>query len=182
MERTDQRNMTPARLRRTGGPTGPGAPATPFPSDRRVTRRPPSEAGPDAGSAHRAQAGPRDGPAPVLLADGLLTERLGLDVPQDTRVVVTDYEIPPGGSLPWHYHEGRVVAVVTAGVLTRTLADGSECVTPAGGCIVEPVGPRGVHMAENRAADPLRICALFFLPRGAALSTRADPPDAAAGP
>ncbi|MFG2576447.1 cupin domain-containing protein [Streptomyces sp. NPDC048481] len=180
MERTDQRNMTPARLRRPVGPTGPGAPAAhPLPSDRRVTRRPPAEARPAAGPAHRAEAGPRDGPAPVLLADGLLTERLALEAPRETRVVVTDYEIEPGGSLPWHYHEGRVVAVVTAGVLTRTLADGSECVTPAGGCIVEPVGPQGVHMAENREPDPLRICAMFFLPRGAALSTRADPPHSA---
>lgn len=114
---------------------------------------------------------------PALLADGLLTERLALAVPKDTRVVVADYEISPGGSLPWHYHEGRVVAVVTAGVLTRTLADGSECVTPAGGCIVEPVGPQGVHRAENREPEPLRICALFFLPQGSPLSTRADPPD-----
>lgn len=173
--------MPPARLRRTAGPSGPGAPASLLPSDRRVTRRPPAEAGPAAEPSLRAQAGPRDGPAPTVLADGLLAERLTLNAPRDTRVVVTDYEIPPGGSLPWHYHEGRVVAVVTAGVLTRTLADGSECETPAGGCIVEPVGPRGVHMAENRERDPLRICALFFLPRGAALSTRADPPVAVAG-
>ncbi|WP_329223270.1 cupin domain-containing protein [Streptomyces sp. NBC_01485] len=119
-------------------------------------------------------------PVPALLADGLLTERLALAVPEDTRVVVADYEVPPGGSLPWHYHEGRVVAVVTAGVLTRTLADGSECVTPAGGCIVEPVGPQGVHRAENREPEPLRICALFFLPRGSPLSTRAEPPDGVA--
>ncbi|WP_327320013.1 cupin domain-containing protein [Streptomyces sp. NBC_01235] len=119
-------------------------------------------------------------PVPALLADGLLTERLALAVPEATRVVVTDYEIPPGGSLPWHYHEGRVVAVVTAGVLTRTLADGSECVTPAGGCVVEPVGPQGVHMAQNREREPLRICALFFLPQGRPLSTRAEPPAAVA--
>ncbi|MEH0548792.1 cupin domain-containing protein [Streptomyces sp. B21-105] len=124
--------------------------------------------------------GPAAEPSPVLLADGLLTERLALAAPEGTRVVVADYEIPPGGSLPWHYHDGRVVAVVRAGVLTRTLADGSECVTPAGGCIVEPVGPQGVHMAENRESGPLRICALFFLPLDCALSTRAEPPPAAA--
>ncbi|WP_328476911.1 cupin domain-containing protein [Streptomyces sp. NBC_00377] len=124
-----------------------------------------------------AGALPTDEPLPALLADGLLTERLALAVPEDTRVVVADYEIAPGRSLPWHYHEGRVVAVVTAGVLTRTLADGSECVTPAGGCIVEPVGPQGVHMAENREPETLRICALFFLPQGSPLSTRAEPPD-----
>ncbi|QJT05951.1 cupin domain-containing protein [Streptomyces asoensis] len=122
------------------------------------------------------EARPTAEPVPTLLADGLLTERLALAAPENTRVVVADYEIPPGHSLPWHYHEGRVVAVVTAGVLTRTLADGSECVTPTGGCIVEPVGPRGVHMAENREPEPLRICALFFLPQGSPLSTRAEPP------
>ncbi|WP_406005230.1 cupin domain-containing protein [Streptomyces sp. NBC_00637] len=121
-------------------------------------------------------ARPTAEPVPALLADGLLTERLALAVPEDSRVVVADYEIPPGHSLPWHYHEGRVVAVVTAGVLTRTLADGSECVTPTGGAIVEPVGPQGVHMAENREPEPLRICALFFLPQGSPLSTRAEPP------
>ncbi|MEU9431244.1 cupin domain-containing protein [Streptomyces sp. NPDC048252] len=124
----------------------------------------------------RPIAEPTAEPAPTLLADGLLTERLALAAPENTRVVVADYEIPPGHSLPWHYHEGRVVAVVTAGVLTRTLADGSECVTPTGGCIVEPVGPQGVHMAENREPEPLRICALFFLPQDSPLSTRADPP------
>ncbi|MGW0944859.1 cupin domain-containing protein [Streptomyces sp. NPDC002623] len=143
MERTDQRNMTPARLRRTAGPTTVE-------------------------------------PVPTLLADGVLTEELALAVPEGTRVAVANYAIAPGGSLPWHYHEGRVVAVVTAGVLTRTLADGSECVTPAGGCIVEPVGPQGVHMAENREPEPLHICALFFLPQGSALSTRAEPPEALA--
>ncbi|MDQ0585104.1 cupin domain-containing protein [Streptomyces rishiriensis] len=121
-------------------------------------------------------ARPTAEPVPALLADGLLTERLALAVPENTRVVVAEYEIPPGHSLPWHYHEGRVVAVVTAGVLTRTLADGSECVTPTGGCIVEPVGPQGVHMAENREPEPLHLCALFFLPRGSELSTRAEPP------
>ncbi|OQR60350.1 hypothetical protein B6E66_30325 [Streptomyces maremycinicus] len=115
-------------------------------------------------------------PVPSLLADGLLTERLALAVPENTRVVVAEYDIPPGHSLPWHYHEGRVVAVVTAGVLTRTLSDGSECVTPTGGCIVEPVGPQGVHRAENREPEPLRLCALFFLPQGSPLSTRAAPP------
>lgn len=161
--------MTPARLRRTAGPTGPRRSWPPtVPDDHRVNRPSPVE------------DRPADEPVPALLADGLLTERLALDVPEDSRVVVTDYEIPPGGSLPWHYHEGRVVAVVTAGVLTRTLADGSECVTPAGGCIVEPVGPQGVHRAENREREPLRICALFFLAQGAPLSTRAEPPDAVA--
>ncbi|MDQ0956841.1 quercetin dioxygenase-like cupin family protein [Streptomyces sp. B4I13] len=164
--------MTPADLPDTAGPGGlrrarrPGPPAAP--GDRRVNCRPP------VGSRAAAE------PAPVLLADGLLTERLALAAPEGTRVVVADYEIPPGGTLPWHYHDGRVVAVVTAGVLTRTLADGSECVTPTGACIVEPVGPQGVHMAENRGSGPLRICALFFLPRDCALSTRADPPAAAA--
>ncbi|MFJ9024867.1 cupin domain-containing protein [Streptomyces sp. NPDC102259] len=123
------------------------------------------------------EARPTAEPVPTLLADGLLTERLALAAPENTRVVVADYEIPPGHSLPWHYHVGRVVAVVTAGVLTRTLADGSECVTRTGGCIVEPVGPRGVHMAENREPEPLRICALFFLPQDSPLSTRAEPPD-----
>jgi quercetin dioxygenase-like cupin family protein len=160
------------------GPTGPGSPASLLPSDRRAARRPPAAPRPAAEPGRSQEPGPRAEPGPVLLADGFLTERLALAVPQGARVVVTEYEIPPGGSLPWHYHEGRVVAVVTAGVLTRTLSDGSECVTPVGGCIVEPVGPQGVHMAENREPHPLRICALFFLPPDTALSTRADPPDA----
>jgi quercetin dioxygenase-like cupin family protein len=160
--------MTPAELPATAVRGGPGCQGPPaLPGGRRVNRRMPVGNGPAAE------------PAPVLRADGLLTERLALTAPEGTRVVVADYEIPPGDSLPWHYHDGRVVAVVTSGVLTRTLADGSECVTPAGGCIVEPVGPQGVHMAENRESGPLRICALFFLPRDCALSTRAEPPAAA---
>ncbi|MFE0454630.1 cupin domain-containing protein [Streptomyces sp. NPDC058914] len=126
-------------------------------------------------------ARPAAEPVPALLADGLLTERLALAVPERTRVAVARYEIPPGGELPWHYHEGRVVAVVTAGTLTRTLADGSECVTVAGECIVEPVGPQGVHKAENRGTRPLTICALFFLPADSPLSTRAAAPDPAVG-
>ncbi|MFE9624682.1 cupin domain-containing protein [Streptomyces sp. NPDC006527] len=126
-------------------------------------------------------ARPAAEPVPALLADGLLTERLALAVPERTRVAVARYEIPPGGELPWHYHEGRVVAVVTAGTLTRTLADGSECVTVAGECIVEPVGPQGVHKAENRGDQPLTICALFFLPADSPLSTRAAAPDLAVG-
>ncbi|WP_425247053.1 cupin domain-containing protein [Streptomyces sp. NEAU-NA10] len=124
-------------------------------------------------------APPAVDPVPALLADGLLTERLALAVPERTRVVVARYEIPPGGELPWHYHEGRVVAVVTAGTLTRTLADGSDCVTPAGECIVEPVGPQGVHKAENRGTETLSIVALFFQPDGSPLSTRAAAPEAA---
>ncbi|WP_432157643.1 MULTISPECIES: cupin domain-containing protein [unclassified Streptomyces] len=117
------------------------------------------------------------GPAPSVLADGLLCERLALSVPQGTRAVVARYDIPPGDTLPWHYHEGRVIAVVTSGTLTRTLADGSECVTPAGGCIVEPVGPRGVHKAENRGDEILTLHAVFFVPQGSPLSTGAPPPD-----
>ncbi|MEU5276942.1 cupin domain-containing protein [Streptomyces asoensis] len=142
-----------------------------------------SSAATGSATAAAPAAGPRPAaePLPTLLADGLLTERLALAVPEGTRTVVAEYEVQPGRSLPWHYHEGRVVAVVTAGVLTRTLADGSECVTPAGGCIVEPVGPQGVHMAENREPEPLRICALFFLPQGSPLSTRAEAPAGPAG-
>lgn len=173
--------MPPARLCRTTGPTGPGAPGPLLPTDRRVTRaRSPLETRPASDPVPAPGAGPAPDPVPALLADGVLTERLALAVPEDSRVVVADYEIAPGGSLPWHYHDGRVVAVVTEGVLTRTLADGSECVTPTGGCIVEPVGPQGVHMAENRGPGPLRICAMFFLAQGVALSTRAEPPDTAA--
>ncbi|MGW1272486.1 hypothetical protein [Streptomyces sp. NPDC002491] len=39
-------------------------------------------------------------PAPVLRADGLLAERLALAAPEGTRVVVADYEIPPGARCP----------------------------------------------------------------------------------
>src|SRR3954452_9967606 len=57
--------------------------------------------------------------------------------------------IRPGGSTGWHYHDGRVFGVVREGTLTRTMADCTNVVSPAGSAVTEDSGPNHVHIAET---------------------------------
>ncbi len=49
--------------------------------------------------------------------------------------------IQPGGSTGWHYHDGQVFGVVREGTLTRTMADCTVEVSPAGSAVTEESGP-----------------------------------------
>ena len=50
--------------------------------------------------------------------DGLETKTKGR-----TDVVVRTIIVAPGGSTGWHYHPGKLIAVVQSGTLARTMAD-----------------------------------------------------------
>ncbi|WP_371481434.1 cupin domain-containing protein [Kitasatospora sp. NBC_00315] len=74
--------------------------------------------------------------------------------------------IAPGESTGWHYHPGRMDAVVLAGVLTRTLHDGRIEVNGAGTRVVEPAGPEYAHVGQNHGGRPVVLLATYHVPDG----------------
>ncbi|MBH1937881.1 cupin domain-containing protein [Streptomyces sp. AV19] len=78
--------------------------------------------------------------------------------------------IPPGGSTGWHYHDGRLLAVVGEGTLTRYEAAGGGPVRYAAGqALVEPSGPDTAHVGVNEGPGPLVLYVLY-------LGSLGDPP------
>lgn len=78
--------------------------------------------------------------------------------------------IPPGGSTGWHYHDGRLLAVVGGGTLTRYEAAGGGPVRyVAGQALVEPSGPDTVHLGVNEGEEPVVLYVLY-------LGAPGDPP------
>ncbi|HEX2314415.1 MAG TPA: cupin domain-containing protein [Thermomonospora sp.] len=111
----------------------------------------------------------------------MLTVRTIASVTMDGRdYVLREIVIQPGGSTGWHYHDGRLYAVVRQGTLTRVLADRTTTVThPRGSLVVEPSGPEHVHVGRNLGVVPVVLDALYVTPAGTPLA-RAVP--APAGP
>ncbi|GAA0421047.1 hypothetical protein GCM10010357_47980 [Streptomyces luteireticuli] len=78
--------------------------------------------------------------------------------------------ILPGGSTGWHYHDGRLLAVVGEGTLTRYEASGGGPVRYAAGqALVEPSGPDTAHIGVNEGTEPLVLYVLY-------LGAPGDPP------
>jgi quercetin dioxygenase-like cupin family protein len=94
--------------------------------------------------------------------------------------ITREITIQPGGSTGWHYHDGRVFGVVRAGTLTRTLADCSVVVSPAGSAVIEDSGADHVHIGRNVGPEPLVMWVDYIEPAGAPLSV--DVPDPGCGP
>ncbi|WP_119727499.1 cupin domain-containing protein [Thermomonospora amylolytica] len=89
----------------------------------------------------------------------------------DVEYVLREITIAPGGSTGWHYHDGRLYAVVRAGTLTRTLADcTTTMVHPRGDVIVEPSGPDHVHIGRNLGTTPVVLEVLYVNPVGRPLA------------
>ncbi|WP_099038408.1 cupin domain-containing protein [Mycobacterium neglectum] len=88
--------------------------------------------------------------------------------------------IAPGGSTGWHYHDGRVFALVREGTLTRTMADCKDVVDPAGTPITEDIGPGHPHNGRNLGPVPVVLWVVYIQPTGIPLSVSV--PDAAGCP
>ncbi|HEX2400797.1 MAG TPA: cupin domain-containing protein [Mycobacterium sp.] len=109
----------------------------------------------------------------ALSAPALATPGVNIDavVISQSTVNGVDYmtkeiTIQPGGSTGWHYHDGRVFGVVREGTLTRTMADCSEVVSPAGSAVTEDGGPNHVHIGRNLGPVPLVLWVDYIEPAG----------------
>jgi quercetin dioxygenase-like cupin family protein len=90
--------------------------------------------------------------------------------------ITREITIQPGGSTGWHYHDGRVFGVVREGTLTRTMADCSAVVSPAGSAVTEESGPDHVHVGRNLEQVPLVLWIDYIEPAGTPTSVDvADP-------
>jgi quercetin dioxygenase-like cupin family protein len=100
---------------------------------------------------------------PAVGAEGVVIAQSTVDgIDYITRRIT----IQPGGSTGWHYHDGRVYAVVREGVLTRTMADCSETVTPVDTGITEEGGASHAHIGRNLGPVPVVLWALQIAPAG----------------
>ncbi|PYC81762.1 hypothetical protein C7C46_11100 [Streptomyces tateyamensis] len=88
--------------------------------------------------------------------------------------VIRTVTIAPGANTGWHYHPGRVEAVLLAGTLTRVLEDGTVEVTRTGETLVEL--PEQVHIGLNRGTEPVVILANYLVVDGCELAVPADAP------
>jgi quercetin dioxygenase-like cupin family protein len=109
----------------------------------------------------------------VLCAPASATPGVGIDsvtLSQSTvngvDYITKEITIQPGGSTGWHYHDGRVFGVVRAGTLTRTMADCTDVVSPAGSAVVEDRGADHVHIGRNLGPDPVVLWIDYIEPAG----------------
>src|SRR3981081_3544737 len=93
--------------------------------------------------------------------------------------ITREITIQPGGSTGWHYHDARVFGVVREGTLTRTMADCTDVVSPAGSAVTEDSGPNHVHIGRNLGPVPLVLWIDYIEPAGSPLSV--DVPDPGCG-
>ena len=122
----------------------------------------------------------------VLSAPALATPGVGIDaviISQSTvngvDYITKEITIQPGGSTGWHYHDGRVFGVVRAGTLTRTMADCSDVVSPAGSAVTEESGSNHVHNGRNLGPDPVVLWVDYIEPAGSPQAV--DVPDPGCG-
>jgi quercetin dioxygenase-like cupin family protein len=123
-----------------------------------------------------AQIGSGDLPEPVraLLEDARTGHAPEVDVAQ---VVISEFQLQPGGEFGWHRHGGPVWAVVTAGELHLYSGEDQECqaeVFPAGTGFLDP-GDH-IHNARNEGEEIVTVHAAFMLPDGADLRIDVEDP------
>lgn len=123
-----------------------------------------------------ALATPGSGVSATILAKGTSEDGLKIKTKGRTDVVVRTITIEPGGSTGWHYHLGKLIAVVQSGTLTRTMADCSVEVATAGQSFVEPDGANHVHIGRNLGTEPVVLYVTYLLPEGAPPSVDAPDP------
>lgn len=117
-----------------------------------------------------------------VLASGRATNGIAAALSGDVDVQLHHITLAPGAVTAWHYHHGDVLGIITAGTLTRVLADGSVEICPAGTSVVEPGGARNVHYGRNDGTEPVEFYAVYLAPAGAPLSVDVEAPEAAAIP
>jgi quercetin dioxygenase-like cupin family protein len=121
------------------------------------------------------------GPATAFATPSVGTEAVTISQSSVDGVdyITREITIAPGGSTGWHYHDGRVFGIVRQGTLTRTMADCSVVVSPAGSPVTEDSGPDHVHVGRNLGLEPLVLWVDYIEPAGAPLSV--DVPDPGCG-
>lgn len=87
--------------------------------------------------------------------------------------------IAPGGTLGWHYHDGTVLAVVTAGQLARYETDCVPTTYSAGQGLSETVGPDHVHVGRNLGNEPAELYVAYVNLANEPLFVDAPAPDCA---
>lgn len=91
--------------------------------------------------------------------------------------VVREITIQPGGSTGWHWHDGRVFGVITAGTLTHNNFDCTvDGIYRPGDPITEASGPNHAHVGRNLGPDPLVLQVVYIDPAGSPLSEDAADP------
>jgi quercetin dioxygenase-like cupin family protein len=109
----------------------------------------------------------------TVLGQGTATEKLAITTAGASDVVVQQVTIQPGGRTGWHTHAGKVLAVVTAGTLTRYTADCKAVTYSAGQAFVET---EGVHEGRNQGTVPVELYVTYIDPAGSPLKTNAIAP------
>ncbi|MFG1770930.1 cupin domain-containing protein [Nocardia salmonicida] len=87
--------------------------------------------------------------------------------------------IAPGGTLGWHYHDGNVLAVITAGQVTRYETDCVPTTYSAGQGLSETVGPDHVHVGRNLGNEPAELYVAYVNLANEPLFVDAPAPDCA---
>lgn len=123
-----------------------------------------------------AGATPGSGVSGTILASGTATEPLRVSTHGASDVVVRQITVQPGGTTGWHYHDGRLIAVVMSGTLTHIDRDCSAEEYTAGQSFLEPDGARRVHMGVNRGNVPVVLMVTYVNPHGKPLSEDAPAP------
>nr|WP_243744841.1 cupin domain-containing protein [Streptomyces hainanensis] len=123
-----------------------------------------------------AAATPGEGVTAETLATGTSAGGLDLTTRGATDVTMRVITVEPGGSTGWHYHPGRLLAIVASGTLTRTLDDCTVEVSSAGETVLEPAGARHVHIGRNLGTEPVVLYATYFVPEGSPLAVDAEDP------
>jgi quercetin dioxygenase-like cupin family protein len=123
-----------------------------------------------------ALAAPGRGVTGTIVAKGTTETGIKITTRESTDVVVRMVTIEPGASTGWHYHLGKVIAVVQSGALTRTLADCSVETSTAGQSFIEPAGPDQVHIGRNLGSVPVVLYLTYILPEGAPLAVDVPAP------
>ncbi|MGI8333910.1 cupin domain-containing protein [Actinomadura scrupuli] len=116
------------------------------------------------------------GASATTLAQGTTTDPVSIRIDGPAEFVVRTITIRPGGSTGWHYHPGRLVAVVASGTLTRYESDCSARAYRAGQALVEPNGAGEVHLGRNLGAVPVVLYATYLNPAGRPLAVAAPDP------
>src|SRR6266700_7425600 len=79
-------------------------------------------------------------------------------------VTMTKITLQPGDVVPWHYHPGRVYAIVQSGAITEDTGCGGSEVLTTGDAFEEPI-PR-VHQVRNTGSVPAVLFTTLIVPSG----------------
>ena len=107
----------------------------------------------------------------TIVAGGLSSAAMALDfmpfgegaLPSGNYVEDFQVTLAPGEAVPWHYHPGRVYAVIVAGTVTEEHRCGKPVETfGVGSAFTE--APGAIHRVFNYGTEPLVIVLTFIVP------------------